>query len=170
MCFRIHIYIYTNILAIINHGISLKKHHWQRGNSNMRRFQSAALLSTRPSCFFKKGRIKFRNKQLYCLSHSSMFFLTSWQTLILWYKYPSTLHCRSFDVITKYIISIQSWNIIWSYLWTWCFIFWESMIVELLTNNQRRRFESTRCQGVFPNDITWLNIANILITSKWATV
>ena len=41
------------------------------------------------------------------LSNSSMCFLTSWQTLMLWYKYPTTLSRSSFDVINILAIFME---------------------------------------------------------------
>ena len=57
----------------------LKNPHWQRGDLNLRhRYQSTALLSSRPSAFPKKGSIKSRDKQLLSLPfvHVFPYFIT----------------------------------------------------------------------------------------------
>ena len=55
-------YDVINMLAILSHGKSFEKPIWQRWDLNLHhRFQSTALLSTRPSDPLKKGSIKSRD-------------------------------------------------------------------------------------------------------------
>ena len=78
----------------------LEKPSWQRWDSNLRRRLSVNSFAVHSTIMLPPKKKASSPEISNCrLSYSSMFFLTSWQTLILGYKYPTTLHRSSFDVI-----------------------------------------------------------------------